>query len=332
MLSPKILICDYPAILERNTSPEIEFLLEKIPNANVVVLPYTDHQSFLEQMKDTVGLITAFIPITKNIIDNSPMLQVISVNATGYNSIDISYANEKNITVCAIEEYCTNEVSQHTIALILALDRNLKEYTRKIEVNKKWQCYAVSRKPMGLFGRNVGIFGFGKIGKAVSNLLQAFGANVYVCSNHISSKQALQYNVTVADKEFIFENCEIITNHMNLSSENEYFFNLNAFKSMAKRPLFINIGRGKHVVEKDLETALNQGYISGAGLDVLEIEQANIKNNPLIGRDNVIITPHTAFYGEQSINRLQKMSCDNLSNFLLGKNENIFKIVSKPNI
>lgn len=132
----------------------------------------------------------------------------------------------------------------------------------------------------------------------------------------------------IVDSNYINENADIISNHMNQNNSNNNFFNLEEFKKMKKNPIFINVGRGSCVNEKDLLIALERNYIRGAGLDVLEAENPDIKNNKLVKRENVIITPHAAFYSETSMRELQRISCENIVNFFNNNMEGIKRIVS----
>ena len=115
---------------------------------------------------------------------------------------------------------------------------------------------------------------------------------------------------------------------MNLTAENRHFFNDAAFSSMKKHPIFLNVARGGSVDETALVRALDSGLVRAAGLDVLEAEKPDLENCALIGRENVIVTPHAAFYSARSIEALQRMSCKNLTDCLTGHRAQAFKIVN----
>ena len=135
--------------------------------------------------------------------------------------------------------------------------------------------------------------------------------------------------VSVSAEEAIRE-ADIITNHMNLTEENYHFFDEEKFRKMERKPIFINVGRGACVDEAALVKALDEGLIRGAGLDVLEAEKPELNGNPLLGRPNVILTPHSAFYLDDSMNRLQSISADNLVYALKGDYEKVMKFVAEP--
>ena len=163
----KIVISDYPDVLGRDLEKEYACLRAVLPEAEIVTHPYTDAEAFFREMQDADGLLTAFIPLDKQALDRMPRLKAISINATGYNSVDLEETCRRDIPVCAIGEYCTQEVAEHTMAMLLALDRNLKVYARTVDKERRWQYYAAPT-PMGLHGSTLGLFGFGKIGRAVA--------------------------------------------------------------------------------------------------------------------------------------------------------------------
>ena len=173
----KIVISDYPDVLGRELEKEIAFVREDIPDAAVVVHPYAAPEDFYREMADADGLLTAFIPLDRAALDRMPQLKAVAINATGYNFVDLEETRRRSIPVCAIGEYCTQEVADHTMALLLALDRNLKHYSNDIDHVHRWQYYSAPR-PMGLDGKTLGLFGFGKIGKAVARRARGFGMRV----------------------------------------------------------------------------------------------------------------------------------------------------------
>lgn len=323
----KIVIADYPDVLGRELEKEYAFLHEVIPDAVIVTHPYTDPEAFYREMQDADGLLTAFIPLDKAALDRMPVLKAVSINATGYNFVDLEETRRRDIPVCAIGEYCTQEVADHTMALLLALDRHLKTYARTVDGEHRWKYYAAN-KPMGLSGSTLGLFGFGKIGRAVAQRARGFGMRVLAVDLHADEQQAAELGVALTDAQTLLRESDVISNHMNLTAENRYFFNDAVFSSMEKHPIFLNVARGGSVDEAALVRALDSGLVRAAGLDVLEAEKPDLENCALIDRENVIVTPHAAFYSARSIEALQRMSCKNLTDCLTGHRAQAFKIVN----
>lgn len=324
----KIVIADYPDVLGRDIDKEYALLRQEIPDADIVLHPYTDPEAFYREMADADGLLTAFIPLDRTALDRMPQLKAISINATGYNFVDLEETRRRDIPVCAIGEYCTQEVADHTIALLLALERNLKSYTRLVDREYRWQYYAAPQ-PMGLCGSVIGIFGFGKIGRAVARRAQAFGMRVMAVDPRADEQQAQLMGVCLTDTDTLLQTADVISNHMNQTAENECFFDEDCFRRMQRHPIFLNVSRGVSVDEQALVRALDEGWIRAAGLDVLREEKPELAQCPFLGRENVIVTPHAAFFSARSIEALQRLSCRNLTDCLTGRRQRAFRIVNK---
>ena len=222
-------------------------------------------------------------------------------------------------------------VADHTMALMLALDRRLKTYIRTVDSEHCWKYYMAS-KPMGLNSSTLGLFGFGKIGRAVARRARGFGMRVLAVDPHADEQQASELGATITDAKTLLRESDVISNHMNLTAENRHFFDDAGFAAMEKHPIFLNVSRGGSVDEAALVRALDNGLIRAAGLDVLEAEKPDLENCALIGRENVILTPHAAFYSARSIEALQRMSCHNLTDCLTGNRAHAFKIVNGVSI
>lgn len=213
------------------------------------------------------------------------------------------------------------------MAMLLALDRNLRVYARTVDKERRWQYYAAPT-PMGLHGSTLGLFGFGKIGRSVAQRARAFGMRVLASDIHADPAQAKKLGVELADADTLLRESDVISNHMNLTPENTHYFSDARFRQMAKHPIFLNAAHGGSVDEAALIRTLDSGLIRAAGLDVLEAEKPNLADCGLLGRENVIVTPHAAFYSARSMEALQQMSCRNLTDCLTGNRGHAFKIVN----
>lgn len=322
----RILICDYANVMEKDYTLTINAMKEILPDAEIIIQSYQNKENLYEVLGNVDGMITAFLPLDSEFFGHVRKLKCISVNATGYGNIDLEAAKRSKVGICHIEEYCTEEVAEHTMALICALNRNLKYYTRKVEQDHQWKYHSINGgRPLSC--QKLVIFGLGKIGKRVAKIAQGFGMEVLAVDPYLKMEDAQFLNVRLVTAEEAFREADIISNHMNLTPDNYHFFDIKSFEKMKKNPLFINVGRGSCVDEKALAIALDNGAIRGAGLDVLEAEEPILDSNPLLGRDNVVITPHSAFYSEESMDKLQIISGENLAYYLSGNLENIHKIV-----
>lgn len=165
---------------------------------------------------------------------------------------------------------------QDADALIFALSRGIKHYEHQIDENRKWDYNSLSGLRR-ISGQTLGICGYGKIGRMVAEKARALGMKVIAWSPHLTCARAEREEIEVVDKEALFKRSDIITNHMAQSIENYHFFDQSAFEKMERAPLFINVGRGEAVDEAALVNALDKGLIRGAGLDVLESENPDLR-------------------------------------------------------
>lgn len=325
----KILICDGT---EKSSPLDVSmknYLLTKCPGWEIEIYDYAgNREELISKLAESDGLLTAFLAMDADLIRRSgEKLKCISVNATGYGNIDVSAAKKKQIAVAAMDEYCTEEVAVHTVSLLLALYRQLKHYTNEIEAEYRFR-YDSAAPFHRLSQSSIGIFGFGRIGQRVAAICQALGMTVYVYEAKGHRKIAGQ-GIIPASAEEICNSCDFISNHMSQNKENQNFFNQNFFEKLKKKPIFINVGRGDTVDEDALVWALDAGLLGGAGLDVLKDEEPDLADSPLTGRENVILTPHAAFYSKETVLELQTRAADNLMYYLQGQKDRVRSIISE---
>ncbi|WP_196594205.1 NAD(P)-dependent oxidoreductase [Pectinatus sottacetonis] len=326
----KIVIADYPDVIARNLDYEKAVLKRHLPDVQIETYSYTDKNEFYRIIKDADALLTAFINIDADVMDHAPKLKCVSFNSTGYNFIDYDEASKRGIAIIPIAEYCTNEVADHTMALILSLSRGIKHYIDDVDKKGLWQYHSISLERLNR--KTLCIFGLGKIGQAVAKRASAFGLRILAFDPFADETMAKKLHIELVDADTACEQADIITNHMRQTKENYHFFSRSKFEKMIKRPLFINTARGECVCEEDLIRALDVGIIRGAGLDVLSQEDPDLSDCKLTNRKNVIITPHAAFYSRESLEDLQRISCENAAHYLKKEYEQVFRIVNWPEI
>ena len=312
---------------------EKRVLTTGLPGCEVTVFPYQNDKraDFLQAIHNADALLTAFIKVGEDVFSAAPQLKIVSINATGYDNVDLTAAKRHGVAVCPVGEYCTEDVAEFTITTMLALVRNLKAYLTDVDQRHEWQ-YDYAQPNCRLSNMTLGIFGLGKIGRSVTKKAAALGMTVLANDPFISkenyAKVANQVKLVTANE--LLTKADVVTNHMNLNESNHNFFTKERFAMMTKHPYFINMARGAEVNEPDLIKALDSAQIKGAALDVLASEFPNLAKNPLVGRENVLVTPHTAFYSTDSLTALQKISCQNIVYYLTGQPEKVFKLVVTP--
>lgn len=267
----------------------------------LTVYPRTEESKTLERIKDADIILTSKVKFSKNIIDAAPKLKMICVLATGYNNIDVSYAKEKGIAVTNIPAYSSKIVAQHTIALLLTLASS-------------------KNPPLDLQGKCLGIIGYGNISKEIIPVAVAFGMNVLISTRYPDN--SVSEGIKFVSQEELFALADFISLHCPMTPENKGFINSKTIAQMKNEVFIINTSRGGFINSSDLANAIITGKIAGAGLDVLEQEPPT-QENPLIGLENVFITPHIAWSGKQTRAGLIDTATRNIKGFLEGKPVNL---------
>ena len=284
---------------------------------------YYDRSSAIETVKKCANadiIIVNKTPIGADIIASTANLKMIAVAATGYNNIDIVAAAKRNITVCNVPAYGTHSVAQHVFALLLHLTNHVSLNASSVQVGE-WQiakdwCYSL-QPIIELKDKVMGIVGFGKIGKQVAMIAQAFGMKVIY-----SGGREMLANTQQVSLDELFKISDVVSLHCPLTKDNKSFVNINLLGLMKPTAFLINTSRGLLINENDLALALQKGFLAAAALDVLSMEPPD-KENPLTGLKNCIITPHTAWMSAEARLRIMQVTLDNIKAFLKGTPQNV---------
>jgi glycerate dehydrogenase len=263
------------------------------------------------------------VPFRRVDIEQLPDLKMICIPATGYDAFDIDACQERGIVVSNVRGYAINTVPEHVLALILALRRSLVGYRQDV-IDGKWQKenqFCFFNHPISdLAGSTIGIIGWGALGQGVARLAQAFGMNILFAAH----KDATEFDPHYTSFVEVLETSDVISLHCPLMALTHNLIARPEFEKMKRRPLLINCARGGLVNENDLVDALNQGIISGLGFDCLTTEPPKA-DNPLLsvlGRPNVIVTPHTAWASDEAMQTLWVQVVYNIENFQAGNPSN----------
>ncbi len=284
----------------------------------------TPQDKVIERCIDAEIVVTNKKLITKEIIDALPKLQFIATLSTGYNVVDVKYAREKGIPVSNIPAYSTDGVAQLVFALLLEMTNSVAVHNQSVKDGEWCRCehFCYWKTPLTeLRNKIFGIVGFGKIGSAVANIANAFGMKVIAYSPNTRTYDGFGAVDFVSLGEVI-EKSDVISLHCPLTSETEGLVDMNFLKRMKSSAYLINTSRGPVINEEDLANALDNGIISGAGLDVLSEEPAN-ENNPLLKCKNCFITPHIAWASLEARTRLMNIFEGNVKAFLEGNPRNV---------
>lgn len=255
--------------------------------------------------------------VDKEVIDAGKRLRVIANYAVGYNNIDFKYAAEKNITVCNTPDVLTETTAELGFALIISVARRIVDAHKFVEDGKFIGWKPSLMLGADLYGKTLGIFGFGKIGQALSRCSKGFNMNILYNSRNRNFQGELLTGAVYADFETLLKKSDFLAVAAPLTDETKYKFTLDEFKKMKKSAIFVNIGRGPIVKEKDLHTALKEGFIAGAGLDVFE-EEPEIYQG-LFELPNVTMLPHIGSASTETRMAMAKLCCDSILKVLNGK-------------
>ena len=326
---PAIVIAEMPEAAGRDLSIERQQLP---PSASIETFTYRgDKEALIDACRDAEAILTDYVPFDESVLQHLHRCRIISVAATGWDCVDVAAAAARGISVSCVGEYCTQEVADHTLALLLALNRRLLTYHEQVQTRRDWRWNEV-RDVQRLAGRTLGLIGFGRIGQAVCRRARAFGLEVLVSDPRIDEQTARRHEARLCDVDELLAASHIISLHCNLHPGNLGLLNRDAFARMRLKPLLINVARGGLIVEADLVAALDEGQVSGAALDVLAQDSPDLGRHPLAGRADVLLTPHVAFYSEASLADLRRISAQNIAAFLQGRVVDVFRLVSEREV
>ncbi|WP_159022288.1 D-2-hydroxyacid dehydrogenase [Formosa sp. L2A11] len=283
-----------------------------------------DQASILSAIGNAEAVITSKVPFTKELLEQLPNLKYIGVTATGFNIIDINASKKQGIVVTNVPAYSTASVAQFTMALVLELCHHVGDHNSAVQ-SGQWETsldFSFWNSPLiELEGKTMGIIGFGQIGRATAVLAQAFGMQVLVYNRTIYAEYETETCHFVSLDELL-ETSDVISLHCPMTEDTAGIINAKNLEKMKSSAFLINTSRGGLVVEADLANALNNEKIAGAAVDVVS-EEPIIKENPLLGAKNCIITPHIAWAPLEARSRCLQITIANFSAFLKGEAQNV---------
>ena len=276
--------------------------------------------ALLNEVKDTDIILCNKTVIDREVIANAEKLKYIGIFATGYNNIDIPAARDRGIPVCNAGGYSTNAVVQQVMGYILMHYTKIPEYNSFVKEGGWVKSPVFSPLVFTgdeVYGKTLGIIGYGSIGKAVKKAAEGLGMKVIVNTRTVREDGETVF----VDRDTLFAISDIISVHCPLNDESRDMMNRDAFAKFKDGAFFINTSRGGVVDEYALADALNSGKLSGAAVDVLKQEPMS-KYCPLLQAKNIIITPHTSWAPLATRQRLVNIVADNVRAYLNGNTQN----------
>lgn len=277
--------------------------------------PEPTPEGILSVARDADAVLTTYAKVTAGMIQQMTRCRIISRFGIGVDNVDIPTATGQGIVVTKVPDYCLDEVSDHAMALLLALIRKIPSANARTQ-SGKWEMRAVV--PIHrLRGTVLGLVAFGQIPQLVAPKAQAFGMQVITYDPYVPDEVLKRANVRRVEMDELIRTSDYISLHCPLTPETKHLFGAEAFQRMKRSAFLVNTARGPVIDEAALAQALDQKLIAGAALDVMEKEPPG--NSPLFGRDNVIVTPHTSFYSEESLVDLQTKAAEEVVRVLSGQ-------------
>ena len=284
-------------------------------DAEMVMADEPTLEGILKVAAEADGLMVTYGQITADVIKGLKKCKVIGRFGLGVDNIDIDAATKAGIAVVYVPDYCIDEVSDHAMAMLLDLARKVS-FSNSLVQAGRWEMPAVT--PLSrLRGRTLGLAGLGQIPRAVAPKAQSFGLKVIAYDPFVDNEVAKALDVELVDLDTLLESSNYVSVHVPMMPETEKMFGADAFKKMKADALLVNTARGPLVDTDALAEALDAGEIGGAALDVMPVEPPGA-DHPLLGRDNVILSPHTGFYSIEALEELQTKTARGVVDVLQG--------------
>lgn len=289
------------AVLQYRATPGFRAAISAIENdwLRVVVVDEADKISFGREMQDADVLLHVLERVTGGVIAHAPRLRLIQKLGVGVDTIDLDTARARGVAVCNMPGTNTRAVAELTLLLILATLRRLRELDRHTRTGNGWTLDSELVDNLGeLGGRTVGLIGYGAVGRCLTPMLQGVGANVIYASRSAAAGTSARF-VSLAD---LLSESDVVSLHVPLTRDTAAMIDAAAIGRMKKGAVLVNTARGGLVDYTALQSALANGQLRGAGLDVFEVEPVSTAD-PLFQIQNIVVTPHIAWLTAETLDR-----------------------------
>jgi len=289
-------------------------LLKNNSNYEFEIVENVDPEFLKSKIKDCDGVSIRTAKLTGDVIQEAKKLKVISRHGVGYDNIDLEASKKKNLTLAITATANAVAVAEHVMFMLLNISKRKNMYDNTVKEGNFSDRNKLP-KTVEIWNKNILIAGFGRIGQALIKRCLGFEMKVFVYDPFVP-KDIIEKlgGIKVDSMEEACKDMDAISLHIPLNDKTKNIINYNLLKTMKKNCIVINAARGGIVNELDLDKALNENLIFGAGLDVFETEPPE-KNNPLLKNDKVFLSPHTAAFTEECMTRMGKETIQNILDF-----------------
>ena len=300
-------------------------LLKNNSNFEYEVVDNVDTEFLKSKIKDCDGISIRTAKLSGDVIEAANNLKIISRHGVGYDNIDLEVSKKKDITLAITATANAVAVAEHVMFMILNISKRGSMYDETVKSGKFNERNKLP-KTVELWNKNILIAGFGRIGQALIKRCLGFEMNVFVFDPFVSKEFIEKRGGTKVDNlSETSKDMDAMSLHIPLNDETKNIINYELLKTMKKNCIIINAARGGIVNEVDLDRALNENLIFGAGLDVFETEPP-AENIPLLKNKKVFLSPHTAAFTEECMTRMGKETIQNIFDFFDGNLENSKKV------
>jgi D-3-phosphoglycerate dehydrogenase len=299
--------------------PNLEYFVNRLKDLDCELVAVRDESNEIlkAKLKDAVAVVLIARKLDAEIIGAMERCKVILTLSVGYDCVEVEAATEKLIPVCNTPAYCTDEVSNHAITLILALARKIHLIVPKSR-EAVWD-YKYTKQIFNFRHKTLGIIGLGRVGRALVPKAKGFGMKVSAYDPYVENDIFALLGVERKyELEDLLQEADYISIHAPLTPETNHMIDAQALAKMKKTAIIVNTARGPIIDEGALCSALDAGTIAAAGIDVLEKEPP-AADNPLLAKQNALVTPHVAWYSEESFEADMVDGMDELERVLKGK-------------
>jgi D-3-phosphoglycerate dehydrogenase len=287
-------------------------------SARMIQLPHLKTEDeMISRTRDADALVVSSWPVTRGVMSALEGLKVVVRTGVGYDVIDVPAATELGVIVVNIPDLWIREVANHALALLLAWNRGVVVMDRQVHAGV-WNGRVPGAHTGALHGETVGIVGLGNIGSAFARRVAALDTNVVACDPYVDDQRFAALGVERVSLETLAERADYVSVHTLLNAETRHLIGEAFFRRMKPTAILINTSRGPVVDEQALARALREKRLAGAALDVWE-EEPVAADNPLLKMDNVIATPHAAYFSSAAVAQIPGRCGDEVARVLTGQ-------------
>jgi D-3-phosphoglycerate dehydrogenase len=286
--------------------------------AEIVSIACTTKDEYYAAIRDADAIMVGGLAVDPDAIERMPKVKVVSTGGIGLDKIDVDACTSAGIAVVNVPDVFIEEVADQAFALFLAVNRRVVEYNASVQDRQWGKSQIPPRAIPKISGSTIGLVAFGNIGKAMARRAQGFGMRVIAADPFVDPAVLRSANVEPVELDEVFKQADVVSCHAPLLAGTHHLITAHHFGLMKPTAIFINTSRGPVVDEAALIAALDRNAILGAGLDVTEIEPI-ADDNPLLGRANVVITPHMASRSDFADIERRRRAGQNIAAVLSGK-------------